>query len=715
MKTLRALSGVLLIMILILAGCDTDQVTGPKLVNESAELTLHFGVTNDRDYVPFAATTIPMVTGGSGVYSYELYRNGHLLGHDPITTVRFDEVGDYELMLKVRDAETDSVRTATVTVSALQALPDLPLEVTVYTADFSGIVPFQASVLGIARGGKPPYAYEVFVDGVSLYNDDNVLVYITEEGNHEVLFRVTDANGTTVQDGVSIYGQLPEEDPLMRINFIAIPQVVERGKSTGLITQVYGGKAPFQFEIRVDNEVVSYEPTHLYQVDFLGEKIAEVKVTDATGMSSEIGLSIFGVEPYIYIPPVTVDVTASPYEAQQGEDISFHADVRGGNYDLVEWYVVGDPIEIGRGDDITRNFHDLGFEYVEARVYNWGNFLAADTVRVTITPADGPEIPTVDATATPWVGVAPFYTTLHADVRGGTPPYDVIWYDVNGNSIGCCNLYRLIDRPGEYMFEVRATDSLGQVAADTLIVSAESGDEQAMMVEVTGGPQGLPAPVDATLQAHPSGGDGNYHYWWYYPTAATLFSNERFPVYQDLEPGLHTFICKVTDDSGHEATDSVAITVLEPQGSGTVWWSFCPGLQVGPRDHFATTTAQIDTAGYYQSFIQFEWDTRLEDRGDCIAEIVLPNGHRWVWELYDVYHDRPKVVYYELGEVYLSGQMTLNLYWRESDKSDDGLKCDGWDKWQLISGSASIPADKVANAEVIYLDDPNRDAYIRRQ
>ncbi|PLX24899.1 hypothetical protein C0580_03660 [Candidatus Parcubacteria bacterium] len=217
-----------------LASC-SEAPTDPIIQDEEvlSGLQLHFGVTNDRDYAPFAATTIPMVTGGSGVYSYELYQDDQFLGHDPIQTLRFDEVRDYEVTLKVRDAETDSVQTASVMVSALQAPPDLPLEVTVYTANFSGIVPFEASVLAIARGGAEPYSYEVFVDGVSLYETDNAPVWITEEGNHEVIFQVTDANGTMVQDGVSIYGHLPEEEPLMRVNFIAVPQTVEMGKSTG--------------------------------------------------------------------------------------------------------------------------------------------------------------------------------------------------------------------------------------------------------------------------------------------------------------------------------------------------------------------------------------------------------------------------------------------------------------------------------------------------
>jgi len=664
--------------------------------------------------VPFAAATIPLVTGGSGEYGYELSVDDELVGNDPIVIIEFDEVKTYEVKLKVTDLRTGNSQTATVAVNGLEPLPGLPLEATLYTADFFGVVPFTASVLGIVAGGTPPYNYEIIVDGVSLYEDDNAPIHITAAGNHEVVFRATDAVGAVSVSAVNILGLEPEEEPLMRINFIAVPAEVPLGHHVGLITEVLGGQPPFQFQIKVDDNVVSTEPTFLYRMNTLGELMAEVSVTDATGMTSEAVAWMTGYEPYVYTPSTTVDITATPPEQQIGEPIFLHADVRG-EYDLIEWlytnYNQPMPTLIGTGEDVSYEF-DLGYHDVEARVFKQGELVATDTVQVLTLPPDQPELPTVDATATPWIGVVPFYTTFHADVRGGTPPYDIVWYDASGNSIGCCDLYRQIDVIGEQLFTVRATDSLGLVATDTIKVAGNSGE--AIYLDVTGGPQGLPAPVDVTLQAHASGGDGSYHYRWYYPTAATLFSTERFPVYPDLGSGMHTFICVVNDDSGHEDIDSVTITVLEPQGSDTVWWSFCPAIQVGPRDHFATTTATIDTAGQYQTFIQFEWDTQLDDRGDCIAEIVLPNGHRWVWELYDIYTQRPKVVYYELGEIYLTGQMTFNLYWRSNDKAD-GEKCDGWDKWQLISGSASIPADKSADVEVIRLDDPQRDAYIRRQ
>ncbi|PLX24900.1 hypothetical protein C0580_03665 [Candidatus Parcubacteria bacterium] len=357
-----------------------------------------------------------------------------------------------------------------------------------------------------------------------------------------------------------------------------------------------------------------------------------VKVTDATGMSSEIGLSIFGVEPDIYIPPLTVDVTASPHQAQQGEDISFHADVRGGDYDLVEWYVVGNDVEIGRGDDITHNFQRLGFEYVEARVYNWGNFLAADTVRVTITPMDAP-------------------------------------------------------------------DSLS--------------------VDVTGGPQGLVEPVTATLEAHPSGGDGNYQYIWYWPTADHVFSTERFPIIGDLMAGSHTFICEVTDGIGNTADDEIVITVLEQPDDNTLIWSVCPNLQVGPSDDFASTTATVEVSGEYRNgYLQIEWDAVPSGTSsEVLVEVLRSDEHRYTWHLIKPSSWGRKTVYYEVGSLNLQeGEVSLNMYWLGDDKSSkSAARCDGWDKWQLIWANTTMPADKAGDAMVIDLDHPDRSHYIQRQ
>ncbi|MBT6691783.1 hypothetical protein HOB10_05655 [Candidatus Parcubacteria bacterium] len=473
MKNIYTLLGVLLIMVFMVCGCGTEQVSGPDVPEDPDIFTLHFGVTNDQDYVPFAAATIPMVTGGSGVYSYELYQDGQFLGHDPIQILRFGEIRDYEITLKVRDAETDSVRTATITVAGLQPPEGLPLKSTLYTADFSGTVPFTASLLGIASGGVPPYSYEMIVDDVTLYEDDNVPVYITEEGVHDIVFRVTDAVGTVAQSDVGVYGHEREEDPLMRINFIALPQVVEVGKQTGLVTVVYGGQAPFEFEIKVDGQVVAWEPTYMYQMNTLGELIAMVKVTDATGMSSEIGLSIFGEEPEVYVPSTTVDATVDNPEPQINEKSFFHADLRG-EYDLIEWSYTDlnhlDPVPFGTGQENAEFAFDFGQHLAKVEVFYQGASVAWDTVGVFVQPPDPIELLTLDAFAATPQAVAPYTTTLDADPHGGVPPYIFEWRH-NGALLAVTtteNIPHTVETVGPQLVEVTVIDDVGQTASQAI-------------------------------------------------------------------------------------------------------------------------------------------------------------------------------------------------------------------------------------------------------
>ncbi len=644
----------LLVVVFFLGACESEAPMAPE-IPKIPELNVHLGVTNDNDYVPFGSVTIPMVAGGSGKFSYELYRQGELIGNEPIEALRFDEPGFSLIELKVNDLQTGETVSASTRVVAQSALLGAPLEATLYIPSVWGFAPFTFSALGIARGGTLPYSYEMLIDGELVVPEDVLRWQINELGNHQILFRVTDAEGNIAEQFGDVLVTERQPEPVMQIAFNALPSTVKVGQKVGLITNVYGGQPPYQFEISVDSQVISTEPTALYQVNEPGEQMAEVKVTDATGMSSETVARFIGEEPYEYIHPITVDVSAGSYEEQLGEPIAFHADVDGldgifGEY-VIEWhYILDENVIFGTGEDLSFAFSELGIYDVMAILLKDGQAVATDVVRVlitpadvsenarvdvsasphefqlgessslhadvhniieeyvlewyevstgnflgysnqvtytpttqgqhqvecqviiddwhrvsgfgqvTVTPADQPESPTVDVTATPWNSPVPFYTTLHADVRGGKPPYEIVWYDEQGNSIGETeNLYRLVEELGERDFKVRVTDSRGMTAYDIVVVTGESPDFPIPMTVTASAAvvHGI-VPRWTSVTAHVQGGVGLIDYVWYKDDS--IIGQDQSINYNMVSVGPDTLAVFATDEIGQWDTAMVILT-----------------------------------------------------------------------------------------------------------------------------------------------------------
>ncbi|MBT4209715.1 MAG: hypothetical protein HOE19_02260 [Candidatus Komeilibacteria bacterium] len=480
-KNILVLCG-LIILSLLATGCsERDDVLAP-IIEGPSELNVQFGMTITDDYVPFLSATIPMVTGGSDEYSYELYRHGELVGNDPIEVLRFDEARVELIMLKVIDMVTGEVDSATVAVAGQSAPPGLPLETTLYIPDSWGYSPLTFSALGIARGGTPPYSYEISVDGEVVVLNDVLLAYqLYELGNHEVIFRATDANGNTQQSFGSVLITEQPTDPLMHVNLIALPQTVELGKQIGLVTVLHGGQAPFEFRITVDGQMVATQPTCMYEMNTLGELIAMVEVTDATGVSESIGLSIFGVEPEIHEHPVTVDVSAGSYEEQLGEPIAFHADVDGDDYDSIEWhYILNENVTFGTGEDVSYALPELGIYDVMAIVLKDGSPVAADAIRVLITPADQLEPLVIDnVSASPPAAPVGTVSVLDVDLsQFGEGVLDYVWRTNDGNIVGTTeSINYTFHRVGPDTVTVWVTDEAYQHDHMSVILEGEPDDE----------------------------------------------------------------------------------------------------------------------------------------------------------------------------------------------------------------------------------------------
>lgn len=306
------------------------------------------------------------------------------MGQQPIGLAVVETIGEHSLRLRVTDALGVTAE-ASVDLLGLAPLPGIPLSADLFTADFVGQVPFSTSVFGLAQGGVEPYEYSLAVDGVALYEDNTGPVHITELGNHEVTFVVVDAEGSRAEASVNILGLAPTAEPLMRIGFVATPSDVHVGEQVALLTTVYGGQPPYVFAVSVDGVLITDIPMSLYQAGALGQHVAHVRVTDATGMSSEMSSTFNVTAAPLYVPPLTIDVTATPWTGVAPFYTSLHADVRGGTPPYtVDWYDES-GIDIGDTENLHRLMSEQGQYVFEARVTDAIGKLASESVVVSAT------------------------------------------------------------------------------------------------------------------------------------------------------------------------------------------------------------------------------------------------------------------------------------------------------------------------------------------
>ena len=477
----KALCGLIILGLLVTGCSERDDPFAPTPEPDPVELEVQLGMTITDDYVPFRSVTIPMVTGGSGEYSYELYRQGELVGNNPIEALLFDEPGTSLIKLKVIDMVTGQADSSSVMVAGQSAPPGLPLETRLYIPETWGYSPLTFVALGLARGGTPPYSYEMIVNDEVIAETDILHYQLYELGQHEVVFRATDANGDTKQSSMPVWIAERPTEPLMRINFQALPPQAYVDQRIGLVTTVYGGQPPFQFEIKVDGQIISTEPTVLYQIPRLGEQMAEVKVTDATGMTSETVARFTGEERYVYVPETTIDATVDNQYPRKGEVSYFHGDARG-PCDSIVWTWTNlhypDPMPLGTGEDVEFEF-DFGPWLVKAEAFYQGASVAWDTVSVHVMPPIPPVGPTVDLTSDNYRDYPPFYFTLHSDIDVGDAPivsieYRMLTEDGWSHPIPNDNeedYNGIVYVPGEETYSVTVTDANGLTGTDVVTLT----------------------------------------------------------------------------------------------------------------------------------------------------------------------------------------------------------------------------------------------------
>ncbi|MFA5889328.1 MAG: hypothetical protein WC857_03845 [Candidatus Paceibacterota bacterium] len=143
---------------------------------------------------------------------------------------------------------------------------------------------------------------------------------------------------------------------------------------------------------------------------------------------------------------------------------------------------------------------------------------------------------------------APFQASISLIGWGGKLPYsfDIV---VNGTVYTEPTITFLAELPGNYPVAGTITDADGnEVTINRTICAGASGELPALTLDAFGFAIG----DKAYLEAHGSGGDGNYRYRWFYE--GTMFSQSLFAAYPNLPDGTHTFTVFLDDGTGNGST-----------------------------------------------------------------------------------------------------------------------------------------------------------------
>ena len=215
--------------------------------------------------------------------------------------------------------------------------------------------------------------------------------------------------------------------------------------------------------------------------------------------------------------------------------------------------------------DPTNTFMDSGTYIVELTVTDGGGLTDTDTITITVNNPAGNEPPVAVAEATPTSGEVPlevFFTGSNSTDDVAVVSY--FWDFQDGTTSDLADTEHSFTMPGTYVVELTVTDAEGLTDTDTVTITVtEPGGNQPPVAI----PEATPLVGDAPLEVNFTGSNstddvGIVSYFWDFLDGTT--SNEADPVHTFTASGIYHVQLTVTDGGGLTDTDSVAITVSDP-------------------------------------------------------------------------------------------------------------------------------------------------------
>ena len=170
-------------------------------IDEVPELTVSVQASPAAGAVPLEVKFNSSVTGGIGPYTYEWSTGDGSAAQSSSFDHQYAEAGKYNATLVVSDSRGSSaVASVTVTVTAFVD----QLVATIQSTMSNGMAPLTTTLSSTVSGGIGPYTYSWTTGDGGTFTGGSFTYEYQEAGTYTVRLLVTDSNGNTARDLITI-------------------------------------------------------------------------------------------------------------------------------------------------------------------------------------------------------------------------------------------------------------------------------------------------------------------------------------------------------------------------------------------------------------------------------------------------------------------------------------------------------------------------------
>ncbi len=550
---------------------------------ETVTITVTDPVVNDAPVAVVVADPIsgdaPLLVSftGSGstddtaVVSYAWdFADGSPLDTNADTSYTFNTPGSYEVELTVTDAEgLSDTETVTITVTD-PVVNDAPVAVVV--ADpISGDAPLLVNFTGSGSTDDTAvvsYAWD-FADGSPLDTNADTSYTFNTPGSYEVVLTVTDAEGLSDTETVTI----TVTDPVVNDAPVAVVVAVPLSGDAPLLVNFTGsgstddtGVVSYAWDF-ADGSPVDTNADTSYTFNTPGSYEVELTVTDAEGLFDTETVTITVTDPVVNDAPVAV-VVADPISGDAPLLVNFTGSGSTDDTAVVSYawdFADGSPLDTNA--DTSYTFNTPGTYDVVLTVTDAEGLSDTETVTITVTDPVVNDAPVAVVVADPISGDAPLLVNFTGS--GSTDDTGVVsyaWDFADGSPVDTnADTSYTFNTPGSYEVVLTVTDAEGLSDTETVTITVtDPVVNDAPVAVVVAVPLSGDAPLLVNFTGSGSTDDtGVVSYAWDFADGSPVDTNADTS-YTFNTPGSYEVELTVTDAEGLFDTETVTITVTDP-------------------------------------------------------------------------------------------------------------------------------------------------------
>ncbi|MCL6275559.1 PKD domain-containing protein [Muricauda sp. 2012CJ35-5] len=569
--------------------------SGTPPTNETVDFVWYVGEPGDLIAVPEADVTsgpAPLTvnfTGSNslddlGVTSYLWdFKDGNT-STDADPTHVFTDIGSYDVDLTVGDASGNSdTKSITITVEGAGIAPTAVASATPLTGDAPLEVNFDASG---STDDLQIDSYEWdFIDGGTSSEMNPTYTFVTP-GTYDVLLTVTDNEGLTDTDIVSITVEVPNMAPTAVIE--ATPTTGDFALEvtfTGSNSTDDEGVVGYSWDFIDGGTSTEADPTYTFNA--AGTYEVELTVTDAEGLTDTATITITVTDPDNEAPIAVA--TANPTIGNAPLPVIFNASGSSDDTGIVSYFWdFKDGTTSDEMNPVT-TFNTPDTYEVELTVTDGEGLTDTTTISIIVTDPNGNQPPVAIASATPENGDAPLEVSFIGS--SSTDDEAVVGYSWDfkdgGTSTDADPTY-IFASSGTYEVELTVTDGEGLTNMTTVTIVVSDSGNQAPVAVASATPLTGNAPLEVSFTGSNSTDDNAIvSYTWDFGDGSS--SSEENPVYTYQFAGTFDVVLTVEDAEGLVNTATLTIEVEDNDPSGITDFE----ARIAPNPANATANLRI--------------------------------------------------------------------------------------------------------------------------